>query len=160
MIESLVSQLRQLGDEIPRDGCDWETPPVFAPPAKPNAIARFEGVAGFELPSDYRAFLATTESVVGMSIHNGYWIGGLDRLAKGMKAQEYLRTLGGELVAPIATDGGGNCFLMGRDGHVWRLDRETRRFTQVADSFTEFLERVVADWTAYVRETPDWHFLV
>jgi hypothetical protein len=119
-------------------------------------IVAFERAIGFGLPADFRAFLARTGGVVGLSIHNGYWLGGIDRLDPAA----FLRQVAGELVAPVATDGGGNAFLLSSSGRVWRWDRDAGGVSEVAPSFAVFLERVVADWAAYVADTPGWRFLV
>jgi hypothetical protein len=123
-------------------------------------MAAFERVAGFALPADLRAFLASAGAVVGMSIHNGYWLGGVERLVDWMGSGALPGEVASEQVAPVATDGGGNGFLLSSRGRVWRWDHETGRVSEVAGSFAEFLERVALDWAAYVADTPGWHFLV
>lgn len=156
MVEKSLARLRELALAIPRPGCDWEERPLFDTPASPTEIAAIEQSAGFPLPPDYRAFLALTAGVVGMSIHNGYWLGSLARL----DSAAFPRAESGEPLAPVATDGGGNAFLMSSSGRVWRWDHETGRMSGVAASFTEFLDRVAADWSAYVDDDPDWRYLV
>ena len=91
-----------------------------------------------------------------MSVHNGYWLGGVGRLSLA----DFPRAAGGEPVAPVATDGGGNAFLLSAGGRVWRWDHETGSVSKVAASFAGFLEQVSADWAAYVADTPGWRFLV
>ena len=155
-MEASVERLRELAHAIPRPGREWEERPHFDPPASSEDIAAFERAAGFPLPADFRAFLARTGGVVGMSVHNGYWLGGVERLAPA----DFPREVAGESAAPVATDGGGNAFLLSASGRVWRWDHETGRVSQVTDSFTAFLSRVVDDWAAYVADTPSWRFLV
>jgi hypothetical protein len=65
-----------------------------------------------------------------------------------------------EAAIPVAIDGGGNAFLLGASGRVWRWNQETGRLNLVAASFGAFLERVAEDWSAYVSEKPGWRFLV
>lgn len=95
-----------------------------------------------------------------MSVHNGYWLGGVEKLVALIGANRVPRELAGEPSTPVATDGGGNSFLLSAGGRVWRFDRETGQVSEVAGSFTAFLEWVVADWSAYVAEAPGWQFLV
>lgn len=157
-VEASLARLRELALFLPRPGCEWEERPRFDPPVSPEAIAVFERVAGFPLPADFRRFLAQAGAVVGMSMHNGYWLGGLERLA--LMAGGLPREIRAEPVAPVATDGGGNAFLLSADGRVWRWDHETGAVSQVAASFAAFLARIATDWEAYVGDIPGWRFLV
>lgn len=151
--------VRRLALALPRPGCVWESQPTFDPPASPQAVATFERAAGFPLPADVRTFLALAGAVIGMSVHNGYWLGGVERLTACIGA-DFPREVAEELAVPIATDGGGNGFLMAAGGRVWRWDHETGTVSVVAASFAEFLEKVAADWAAYVADTPGWRYLV
>jgi hypothetical protein len=159
-VQLSLARLRELALALPRPGCPWESRPTFEPPAVPEAVIAFEQAAGFPLPIDLRAFLASTGAVVGMSVHNGYWIGGVERLTDWLRTGQLPGEAAGERVAPIATDGGGNGFLLAASGRLWRWDHETGQLAAVAASFAEFLERVVRDWAAYVNDTPGWCFLV
>ena len=156
MVQGSIARLRNLALAIPRPGCEWEEQPRFDPPASSEEVAAFELAAGFTIPSDFRTFLAETGAVVGMSVHNGYWLGGVARLDPAA----FPRVSGSEAVAPVATDGGGNAFLLSATGRVWRWDRETGSVSQEAESFAAFLSRVADDWAAYVKDTPGWRFLV
>lgn len=160
MVALSVNQLRELAAAIPRPGCEWESRPTFDPPASLNAVAALERAAGFPLPDDLRVFLALTDRVVGMSVHNGYSIGGAELLAKLVGSEGIPRNVPDGLAAPIALDGGGNGFLISEAGRVWRWDHETGHVSSVAGSFGAFLERVAADWAAYVADTEGWRFLV
>lgn len=155
-VEASVARLREIALAMPRPGCEWEERPRFDPPASSEVVAALERAAGFPLAADYRTFLALTGGVVGMSVHNGYWLGGVDRL----DPEDFPRVAAGEPAAPVATDGGGNAFLLSASGRVWRWDREAGRVSEAAPSFAAFLERVAADWTAYIDETPGWRYLV
>jgi hypothetical protein len=41
-----------------------------------------------------------------------------------------------------------------------RWDHETGSISEAAACFAEFLERVAADWAAYIADSPGWRFLV
>jgi hypothetical protein len=138
----------------------WEERPSFAPPASPEAVTVFERTAGFPLPEDFRAFLATTGAVAGLSVHNGYSLGGLEGLARWLRSGTLPRAVAGEPAAPVGSDGCGNGFLLSRGGRVCRWDHETGEVTPVATSFAEFLDRVARDWAAYIADTPGWAYLV
>ncbi len=155
-VETSLSRLRELALAFPRANCEWEEQPHFAPPATRQSVVEIERCAGFVLPSDLRTFLEQTNTVIGMSIHNGYWIGGIEGLLSG----SFPPIIQDESVLPIATDGGGNAFLISYSGHVWKWYHETGKVVKVATSFDAFLERVIADWEAYLAGTPDWDFLV
>jgi hypothetical protein len=92
-----------------------------------------------------------------MSVHNGYWVGGIEQLIDG---DSLPRIADGEVAIPIATDGGGNAFVLGASGQVWQWNHETDKLNLVAASFGAFLERVAEDWAAFVSEKPGWRFLV
>jgi hypothetical protein len=159
-VHASVVRLRSLATLLPRPGCDWEDCPTFAPSAPLSAVAELEAVAGFELPGDYRAFLAETGAITAMSVHNGYWLGGAVDLVGLIKQGDFPQKAGTEPVIPIATDGGGNAFLLAPTGRVWRWQHETGKVTEVAGGFAAFLDRVAEDWEAYIAETPGWQFLV
>jgi cell wall assembly regulator SMI1 len=156
-VATTMTRLHELALALPRPGCDWEDRPRFEPPATPQSVVELERMAGFALPGDLREFLDQTDSIVAMSVHNGYWLGGINRLIDG---DSLPRVANGEAAIPVATDGGGNAFLLGASGRVWRWNHETDRMNLVAASFGAFLERVAADWSAYVSEKPGWQFLV
>lgn len=155
-VEISLIRLRELALTVPRSDCKWEEQPQFAPPATPQSIVKIESLAGFVLPNEFRTFLEQTNAVIGMSIHNGYWIGDVERLA----SDSFPRVIHNESVLPIATDGGGNAFLLSCNGYIWQWNHETGNVVQVATSFNAFLEQVVADWEAYLADTPDWDFLM
>jgi hypothetical protein len=160
VVEASLVKLRELARAIPRPGCDWEERPTFDPPASAEAVTRLERAAGFPLPADLRAFFTLNDRVNGMSVHNGYSIGCTALLASLVGSNGVPREVPDGLAAPVALDGGGNGFLVSEAGRVWRWDHETSRVELVAESFAAFLERVAADWAAYVAETPGWRFLV
>src|SRR4051794_26118193 len=77
-VPTTMARLRELALAWPRAGCDWEDRPRFEPPGTPQSIIELERMAGFALPEDLQAFLKQTESIVAMSVHNGYWLGGIN----------------------------------------------------------------------------------
>lgn len=156
-IATTVARLRQLALGMPRPGCDWEDRPRFDPPATQQAIAALENAAGFPLPSELREFLEQSDSVVAMSVHNGYWLGGIRHLVDG---DGLPRVVDGGAAIPVATDGGGNAFLLSSSGAIWWWNHQTGKTKVVADSFLAFLERVAEDWSAYIEEWAGWRFLV
>ena len=113
-------------------------------------MAAFERAAGFPLPTDLRTFLADCEAVVALD--QGIWIGGVEQLIRST-GEDFPRSVAGELAVPVATDGGGNAFLLSSSGRVWHWNHETDRVTEVSASFADFLERVAADWAAMVAPT-------
>jgi hypothetical protein len=159
-VEASLARLRELALAIPRPGCDWEEQPRFEPPAFLEAIDALERAAGFPLPTDLRIFFAHTDAVIGLSVHNGYWLGGIEQLSRSITRGDLPRSLYGELAVPIATDGGGNAFLLSETGRIWRWDHETTHVSAVAPSFGVFLDLVAADWAAYIAKMPGWRFLV
>lgn len=156
-VAATVGRLRELALALPRPGCDREDRPRFEPPASLESVVEIERNAGFSLPSDLREFLEQTGAIVAMSVHNGYWLGDINKL---LGEESFPRVADGEAAIPVATDGGGNAFMMGVSGRVWRWSHETDRLNLVAASFGAFLERVAEDWSAYVSDHLGWRFLV
>src|SRR5262245_44958899 len=105
MVKTSLARLRELALAIPRPGCDWEERPRFEPPPTVEQVNAFERAAGFALPADLRAFLTDCGAVVGMSVHNGYWVGGVDGLARSIARGDFPRSAAAEPAAPVATDG-------------------------------------------------------
>jgi hypothetical protein len=156
-VATSVARLRELALALPRPGCDWEDLPRFEPPQTSQEIAELERTAGFGFPAELREFLEQTDSVVALSVHNGYWLGGIKKL---LNPDGLPRVVEGEPAIPVATDGTGNAFLLSASGAIWRWDHETGKAKAVAASFGAFLERVVEDWAADIDERPGWRFLV
>ncbi len=156
-ISKTVARLRELALALPRPECDWEDRPRFEPPATPQAIAQLECAAGFVLPDELREFLEQTESIIAMSVHNGYWLGGTKWM---LETDGVPQVANGETAIPVACDGGGNVFLITCNGTICRWNHETGEVKPVAASFGVFAERVAEDWAAYIDGQPDWRFLV
>ncbi len=155
-VSESLSRLRLLADALP----DWERP-AFHPPASLASVEALEQAAGVRLPDDFRQFLLQTDAIVAMDIHNGYWIGGIESLIQSISRSDFPDQVEKTRVLPVATDGGGNAFLLSADGkHVWRWDHETGNVTDVASSFGAFLKRVADDWEHYATGNHDWAYLV
>lgn len=156
-IESVMARLRSIADRFEPQRGD-EQPPRFDPPATARQIAGLERRSG-PIPDDLRAFLLTSAQVVAMDIRNGYWLGG--RVTLDPRPDDRWFGLGAPPVIAVATDGGGNSFLLSpaRDA-VWFWDHETGQTRPVADSFTAFLSRVADDWEHDAADAPDWKYLV
>jgi hypothetical protein len=84
----------------------------------------------------------------------------VEGLVRSIARGDFPRTVEGQPAAPVATDGGGNAFLLSACGRVWRWDRQTGDVSPVAESFGAFLTRIAADWAAYLADTPGWRYLV
>jgi hypothetical protein len=164
-IPGLLEQLRELALALPREGCPWEGPAHFEPPATSAEVEAAVLAAGGQLPDDVVTYLHLCGGIAAMTMHNGYWLSG----ARDIASQSFRENLPmsivvshkSESVIPIATDGGGNAFLLSvKTGRVWRWNHENDEVRPVTSSFTEFLHRVVEDWTAYITDKPDWKYLV
>ncbi|MGL4465357.1 MAG: SMI1/KNR4 family protein [Planctomycetia bacterium] len=145
--------MHEVARQMPRPGCDWEGQPTFGPPESADAVDLFEFRCGFPLQPAFREFLLKFGQVIGMEVHNGYWLGGIDQLRNDIAVD-------GEPAAVIAWGGGGNAFLTTADGRIHSWNHENGKTTPAADGFAEFLECVADDWEAYVDDVPGWRFLV
>ena len=129
------------------------------------------------LPYDYVEFLSLCRRIVASDVFNGYYLySPLGRPADSSIPRRLL--VGAEprlqevAVSAVAGDGGGNQFLMGvgsvAAGRVWKWNHERpvgldgvarEGLTEIADSFTAFLERVADDWEHFVRNDPAWSYI-
>ena len=155
-----LDKLRNLADSFSQN-----ERPTFTPPSSADAIQAFESVLGFRLPSQLLQFLSTYDAIIAMNVHNGYWIGGLFELTRSVGRDDFPRSImvGREphTIIPVATDGGGNAFLLSvDDGRIWRWDHETGNTTNVANSFVAFLRQVAEDWDHAIFNDEDWEYLV
>ena len=89
---------------------------------------------GNSLPASIRAFLAEHDSIAAMDVWNGYWIGGVS-LLRSIERGDFPGSVESHRVMPIATDGGGNAFLMpgDSDGRVWKWSHETSEVKVLAE---------------------------
>ena len=159
-VRDAIKSLRESADFIPRSEYPWEERPSFSAPSQPIDIEAFELASGFELPSDVREFFREVDQIIGMSIHNGYWIGGISNLISMAHEDQTPTAIDGQSVMPIATDGGGNVFFLSSTGQVFRMCHETKETSRCQVTFSEFLERVAKDWKAFVSDEPGWSYLV
>lgn len=135
--------------------------PSFWPAATPASVERLEQAAGVRLPNDFYEFLFQADAVIAMDIQNGYWIGGTEGLALNIGRSDFPHNVEGMKVIPVATDGGGNAFLLAVAGdHVWQWDHETGHVKEVACSFVAFLSRVADDWEQFAAGNNNWDCLV
>jgi hypothetical protein len=159
-VESVLNRLIAVANRFP----EWERP-TFRPRAASSSIQELERTIENPLPSQFGDFLRRCDAIVAMQIHNGYWIGGVDNLKRSIIRGDYPATLDEDglsmPVVPVATDGGGNAFLLTiGDGRIWRWDHETGVTFAVAGSFAEFLDRVATDWEQVISGNQDWTYLV
>ena len=139
--------------------------PTFRGAASAQQIDALEAAVGNRIPDDFRMLLQTCDAIVAMDVHNGYWIGGAEALARSVARGDFPRVVSdGSTSAPampIATDGGGNAFLARiADGSVWRFDHETGIVEPVASSIDGFLHRVAEDWVHFAADDHQWHYIV
>jgi hypothetical protein len=89
--------------------------PRFHGAASAQQIDALETALGNRIPDDSRRLLQICDVIEAMDVHNGYWIGGAEPLARSVARRDFPHMISdGSTSAsaiPIATDGGGNAFL-------------------------------------------------
>jgi len=157
-IDQVLSRLRKLADEFPAEGR-----PRFSPRASADSLVAFEKVVGTRLPEQLAGFLRQCDSIVAMDVWNGYWVGGVEQLLRSVGRNDFPAKLveaENDVVVPVATDGGGNAFLMSvNDQRVWKWNHETGNSTPVAHDFVSFLGRIADDWEHFIAGDPVWRYL-
>jgi hypothetical protein len=157
-IDQVLSRLRKLADEFPA-----EERPKFSPGASADSVVGFEKVVGTRLPEQLAHFLRQCDSIVAMDVWIGYWVGGVEQLLRSMGRKDFPAKLveaNHDVVVPVATDGGGNAFLMSvKDQRVWKWNHETGNSTTVAHDFASFLQRIADDWEHFLARDSAWHYL-
>lgn len=158
-IDALLFRLHELAMEFPDD-----ERPIFNGPASEEAISSFQAAASAQLPDDFAAFLRKCDSIIAMDVWNGYWIGGVEGLLGNIDCNDFpSEVLEGKspvAVVPIATDGGGNAFLLALSGNkVWKWNHESGDTELIAHGFTSFLGRIVEDWEHFLRNDAAWGYL-
>jgi len=129
------------------------------------------------LPADYVEFLTLCRRIVASDVFNGYYVySPLCRPADSAIPRRLLvgvePTLQEVTVAVVAGDGGGNQFVMAvggeAAGRIWKWNHEyPPRFdgvareglTEIAASFSGFLERVADDWEHFVADDRGWAYI-
>jgi hypothetical protein len=177
-IDSALRDLRTLGAEIANQDFGY---PVEAATFDSGADASRSGAVAAlveaPLPSDYIYFLSQCAGVMGMDFHNGYVLHTPEevvrRLSEGGLPRQVTTADGAVPVIPVASDGGGNVFLLqvGPPYGVLRWDHETGGggdapasahdgIQPVADSFASFLERIRDDWRHFLGDDPaSWTYI-
>jgi hypothetical protein len=160
MLAGAVRRLIDIGHRYPADAA-----PRVEGPATQDEIADLDEALGEAIPAELLELLRATRAIVAMDIRNGYWIGGPAHLSRSIRRGDFPASLraGGrdERALPIATDGGGNAFLLTRRlGSVWRWDHETGGVSCVSQNLAEFLRRVADDWEHNLAGDVSWEYLV
>jgi hypothetical protein len=149
-INSLLSRLRKAAEHLPL--YEWDHAPRFGSGLSDVECEAIQKIANTDLPDDFLTFLKYCGEISGMTVHNGYAIGGppLPRDESIMTIKPQGRSLRAIIVAQ---DGGGNAFLMclGVRNSIWKWNHETDELQWIADSFIELLERVAVDWEKYIE---------
>ena len=158
-ITSIVEKLRDLADKMPREGCDWEETPTISIAANSGAFDVYQRLAAFQFPKDLMQFFSITDLVSGMTVHNGYTIGGIDDLVRSIQRRDFPIHIDSVPVVPIGTTGNGDAFLIDSRGVAYLWRHESGSTTIVADSFSSFLQRIADDWHAYIYDVDDWEFI-
>jgi hypothetical protein len=175
-ISDALDRLRKAGSAVPMLAHVYSVePPKFGPACCAGELDELQ--EHVPLPPDYVEFLSLCRRIVASDVLNGYYLySPLGRPADSsiprrllVGAEPLLREVA---VMAVAGDGGGNQFLMGvgsvAAGHVWKWNHEhpvrsdgvaREGLTEVADTFTGFLERMAGDWEHYVRDDRDWPYI-
>jgi cell wall assembly regulator SMI1 len=138
--------------------------PRIEPPAVQAEVADLEEALGEVIPEGVLRLFRVTRAIVAMDIRNGCWIGGPQQLSRSIRRSDFPGSLNAEgrdeRVLPIATDGGGNAFLLTiRLGSVWRWDHETGGVACVSSTIADFLGRVAEDWAHNLEGDAAWRYL-
>jgi hypothetical protein len=141
---------------------------VIVPPLASGRVATLLADAGLG-GAAFTQFYGRCNGFSVPDVRNGYFIHGLDLIARGAAPQR----VSGRVSAPIVTigsDGGGGLIAQRRDcddilylseGLVLDrvFDSDTADVTVVAPSFEVLLVRVCADLRAWLNAIPDWAYL-
>jgi len=158
-IDALLSRLHELAEEF-----SIAEQPAFHQGVSADAIFALERAVMAQIPKDFSYFLRNCDAIVAMGVWNGYWIGGSEVLLRSITRKDFPSEVCEEnnttAVVPVATDGGGNAFLLSLDGDkVWKWNHETGNSTLVAHGFSSFLARIVEDWEHFLADDRAWRYL-
>ena len=176
-----LERLRHLAGRIGEAGVGgFDGAPKFGGRCLPEEIDELSSRFRVQLPPEYRDFLLSCRRVFAPDIRSGYFlfspISILDTWAQsGTPKRIRVETpdFAGELpTMPIGGDTHGNLFLLSvsEDLHasVWKWDQGippqadgtlTHGASQVASSFSEFLERIADDWAHHLDQDSEWRYL-
>jgi hypothetical protein len=175
-VADALDRLRTVGAMVPRVASPYPLePPTFGPGCCAGELDELQ--EGSPLPPDYVEFLSLCRRIVASDVFNGYYF--YSPLSSPGDSSIPRRLLVGAeprlqevLVRVVAGDGGGNQFLMGvgavSAGHVWKWNHELparvdgvarEGLTEIATSFSAFLERVADDWEHFVRDDRGWPYI-
>ncbi|HEY0075073.1 MAG TPA: SMI1/KNR4 family protein [Abditibacteriaceae bacterium] len=164
-IKNILDRLRSTGTKIPAVPCIYQLKePVFGTGSPQADIVSLEDAIKAPLPQDFVAFQELCGTISAMDIWNGYSIMGASHI-KSLFADTQLlhvfHTDSQSIMMPIGSDGGGNMFLMGFVGgnQILKWNHETDSQEKLADSFTEFLERMLEDWEHFVIQDANWKYM-
>jgi hypothetical protein len=177
-ILAVLQRLRDCAARVP----DLESPyplhsPAFGPPCCDAEIDELLGSAASRV-SEYVEFLRLCRRIDASDVFNGYFlyspvaIAASDGSIPRILQVDLGRGLDEVFVLRIGGDGGGNQFVMGTGknapGTVWKWNHEhpvrfdgmaKEGLSQVATSFSAFLERMAEDWEHFVDRDRSWTYL-
>ena len=125
-----------------------EYPMLVAGPVEEAAVNELEAAVGFQLPSDYRAFVMRYGGAI-VGAYSIYGVGASDAMgdneSSAMQVTERFRMqkwpgTGSALV--VSTDHAGNAITLNAEGRVHRFDHDNGTTEQLAESF----EDLIVNW--------------
>ena len=142
------------------------------PPASSESLALLSADAGLDADSALLGFYRHCGGVSLPDVWNGYSVHPPELVVRTLSLSGPRRITGphARQVVPFGSDGGGGTFLIGtgKSEEVLyvgaaavedvTMDGETAEV--VAESFTEFLERLLEDTEAFVEDREGWTYMV
>ena len=142
-------------------------------PPDPKLIEDFSSKMSIQLPDELKDFYLNCGGLRMADVHNAYFLMELTTIMDADKLELPTKVSGmyNEVVIPIGSDGGGNLFVLriGQEKDVLYIqepwvedstaiidDIDTR---VVADSFNGFLERLLLEARAFLRNDSTWKYL-
>jgi hypothetical protein len=163
-MEEVINRLKDLAEQIPHVPSAYPlTQPTFGDGVEQAEIAQLESGLGASLPADFKLFQQQCGRITAMDVWNGYALFDAKHIAVIMadaNAPTEIRSGPHEPRLPIGGDGGGNLFVFSlRSQHVSKLNHETAELKVVANSFTDFLQRMREDWEHFVHDDENWRYM-